>query len=51
MEVHRERGESSGVERMRFLAAARGVVFREPRSNESCKSQNAQRFYSLYASV
>lgn len=39
MEVHRERGQSAGVERVRFLGAARGADFREHRSNESCKSQ------------
>lgn len=39
MEVHRERGQSAGVERVRFLGAARGVEVRGHRSNESCKSQ------------
>lgn len=45
MEVHRERGESAGMGRVRYRGAA--VEFREPRSNESCKSQNAQRFFVL----
>lgn len=54
MEVHRERGKSAEMERVRFLGAASGVEFRVSsnvvtRSNESCKSQNAQRFFSLYA--
>lgn len=51
MEVHREGGESTGVERVRFLGAARRVEFREPRINKSYKSQNAQIFYSSYAFV
>lgn len=54
MEVRRERRESAGMERVTFLGAARGVELRVSsnlitRSKESCKSQKAQRFCSLYA--
>lgn len=51
MEVRRERRESAGMERVTFLGAARGVELRVTRSKESCKSQKAQRFCSLYASL